>query len=460
MNENNRYEVIKELIANNGNKSRAALKLGCSKRSIDRYIAGYKEAGKAFFLHGNRGRKPVHSLSQEAKDDIIDIYASKYFDANFAHFADLLKEREGINLSESTVRNILMGADMISPMATRRVKRAFKKRLKKEAEDATSKKAAELIKSKILAVEDAHPRRPRSTYFGEMIQMDASIHVWFGNEKFTLHLAIDDATSIIVGAWFDKQETLNGYYNVLRQILTEYGIPYMFYTDRRTVFEYRKNGNPDTKDDSFTQFSYACSQLGIQIKTTSVPQAKGRIERLNGTTQSRLIVELRLEGVTTVEQANEYLPQYIAKHNAKFALSADTITSVFETQPSPEKIEMTLAVVTDRKVDNGHSVRFDNCYYQTVNKDGIPTHFYKGTKGLVVKTFSGQLFFSTDEGIFALEEIPEHERASKNFSFKPPVAPPRKRHIPKQNHPWRLDNFIAFAKKQVHRSTMASALGC
>jgi hypothetical protein len=175
--------------------------------------------------------------------------------------------------------------------------------------------------------------------------------------------------------------------------------------------------------------------------------------------QSRLITELRLEGVTTIEQANEYLPEYIAKHNAKFALSPDTITSVFEAQPSAQRIDMVLAVVTGRTVDNGHSVKFDNCYYRTVNKDGFPTYFYKGTKGLVVKTFSGQLYFSTDEGVYALEEIPEHERTSRNFVFKPPVAKPRKRHIPKQNHPWRLDNFIAFAKKQAHRSTMQHAHG-
>jgi hypothetical protein len=171
--------------------------------------------------------------------------------------------------------------------------------------------------------------------------------------------------------------------------------------------------------------------------------------------QSRLPVELRLEGVTTIEQANEYLPRFIAKYNAKFALNPDFIPSVFEAQPSPEKIDMILAVVTDRKVDNGHSVRFDNSYYRTVNKDGIPTYFYKGTKGLVIRTFSGGLFFSTDEGVYALEEIPLHERTSKNFDIKPVDIKPRKINIPKQDHPWRLDNFIAFAKKQAHRTTVA-----
>src|SRR5659263_397664 len=127
--------------------------------------------------------------------------------------------------------------------------------------------------------EDAHPRRPRCKYFGEMLQMDASLHDWFGKDKTQLHIAVDDSTGQIVGAYFDHQETLNGYYHLLYQILTTYGIPAMFFTDRRTVFEYKQIKNPATEDDTFTQFSYACSRLGIDIKTGSVPQAKGRVER-------------------------------------------------------------------------------------------------------------------------------------------------------------------------------------
>ncbi len=113
--------------------------------------------------------------------------------------------------------------------------------------------------------------------------MDASPHIWFGNEVTHLHLAIDDATGKIVGGYFDTQETLNTYYHVLYQILVTYGIPYQFLTDRRTVFEYkRKNVSSDEKD-TYTQFSYACSQLGIDIESSSVPQAKGRVECLNQT---------------------------------------------------------------------------------------------------------------------------------------------------------------------------------
>jgi transposase len=446
------YEIIKGLVDYGGNKSRAALRLGCSRRSIDRHIAGYRAEGKAYFEHGNSGRRPSHSLDERIIADVRDFYLNKYPDANIAHFTELLQKDEHITISESAVRNILTAADILSPKAWRKTRKDLMKKLEAKIEETKSPKEAARMKAKIVAAEDAHPRRPRCSKFGEMIQMDASLHLWFGDGKVTLHLAIDDATGIVVGAWFEEQETLRGYYHVLEQILTRYGIPFMFYTDRRTVFEYRKSGSQDTADDSFTQFGYACKQLGIQIKTTSIPQAKGRIERLNETLQSRLPVELRLKGVTTIEQANEFLPGFIANYNARFALKADSISSVFETQPSQEIIDKTLAVVTERTVDTGHSIRFENKYWRTVNKDGMPVYFYKGTKGLVIRTFSGDLFFSTDDGVFALEEIPEHERSSKNFDFKPIAQTPKARYIPAPDHPWRRAAFVAYVKKHAHRS--------
>lgn len=147
--------------------------------------------------------------------------------------------------------------------------------------------------------------------------------MWFGEKKTCLHLAIDKATSTIVGAYFDKQETLNGYYHVLYQILTDYGIPYSLLTDNRTVFNYMSL-NPDkrtSEKDVLTQYGYACKQLGIGLKTTSVSQAKGLIERTNGTFQGRLVNELRLNGITTIEEANKYLIEvFVPKFNKRFAM--------------------------------------------------------------------------------------------------------------------------------------------
>ena len=443
-----KYETIKELVDHGGNKDRAALALDCARRTIDRYIAGYKAEGKAFFVHGNTGWQPVHTLGEGIRRDIVDFYNGKYRDANFAHFTELLSVRERISVSESLVRNVLSEAGILSPKARRKTRREHRKRLKAALESAKSTAEKKLIEAKLVDAEEAHPRRPRCSRFGEMVQMDASLHPWFGDVKATLHIAIDDATGIIVGAWFEWQETLRGYYSVLKQILDRYGIPFMFYTDRRTVFEYRRSGGKDVANDTPTQFGYACKQLGVQIETTSVAQAKGRVERLIQTMQSRLPVELRLEGVTTLEQANEFLPGFIARYNAKFALPSHSIPSVFETQPPEEKTDMILAVITERTVDNGHSVRFENKHLRTLNKHGRVEYLRRGTTGLVIRTFSGGLFFTAGDRVYALEEIPAHERTSKNFDFHPAAPVPKKPYIPPLTHPWRQDSFRRFARRQ------------
>jgi hypothetical protein len=244
MTENKKYEEIKKLVETDGNKDRAAIKLGCTRRHVNRRIVGYKAKGKEFFVHGNHERTPAHALTSEIKHDVVDLYKTKYYDANFTHYSELLLKHEKIKVSPSVVRSILMDENIVSPKATKKVKRSVRNTLSEKVKSISSKKEVNKIQELIVALDEAHPRRPRCAYFGEMIQMDASVHNWFGNEKTQLHVAVDDCTGKIVGAFFDKQETLKGYYNVLYQILNNYGIPYMFYTDRRTVFEYKQKNHP------------------------------------------------------------------------------------------------------------------------------------------------------------------------------------------------------------------------
>ena len=163
--------------------------------------------------------------------------------------------------------------------------------------------------------------------------MDASGGVWFGDTFATLRLAVDDSTGCVVGAYFDTQETLKGYYNVFKSILTDFGIPVKFLTDNRTVFIYNKKNNPRTEDDTLTQFGYACRGLGVEIETSSIPQRKGRIERLNGNFQSRKNQELRLAKINSIEEANNFLMSYVKKFNTRFSLQVNFTTSVFELNP-------------------------------------------------------------------------------------------------------------------------------
>lgn len=450
MDETQKYEIIKKLVETNGNKQTAALRIGCTRRHINRMILGYKAQGKAFFSHGNHNHQPVSTIPADTRASIVDLYKTKYYDSNLSHFTELLSEHEGISVSTSSVRSILRQEFILSPKAKRATKKAVKKELQKLRRGAATKKEQAAIQTSILELEDCHPRRPRSTYFGEMVQMDASEYMWFGNVKAHLHIAVDDATGTLVGAWFDTQETLNGYYHVLEQILLDYGIPYQFFTDNRTVFEYKKKDGANVEKDTFTQFAYACKQLGIDIRTSSIPQAKGRVERMNGTLQSRLPVELRIKGISTIEAANEFLNSYIKKFNKKFALPVDSIKSVFEKQPDSDKINLTLAVLSTRKIDNGSCLKYNHAYYLPVDGNGQAVHYRKGTTAMVIRAFNRELYCSVGEQVYALELLPDHKPVSKAFDLVELPVKAKKRYIPPMSHPWKRESFERFMKKQKH----------
>ena len=452
MDEQKKYEIIKGLADHpNGNKQRAALTLGCTIRHINRMLDGYRKQGKEYFVHGNRGRKPATAIHEDTRAAVVDLYRTKYYDANFQHYTELLASMEGINLSASAVASILEDQYILSPMVTKAKKKRVRKELEAKKKAAKTQKEADAIQTSIVAVEDAHSRRPRCAYFGELQQMDASSYVWFGNDTTTLHVAIDDATGTITGAWFDKEETLNAYYHVFEQILTTHGIPYKFLTDKRTVFTYKLKNSPSIDEDAYTQFAYACKQLGVELESTSIPQAKGRVERLNATLQSRLPIELRLRGITALNEANEFLNSYIKEFNARFALPANSTKSVFEAQPSDEKINLTLAILAERTVDSGHCIQFCKEHYRMLDKNGNQVHFRKGTKVMTIKALDHSLYCCVnDTDIYALEAIPTHLEKSKDLDLDFVEPKKKKQHIPPMNHPWRRSCFGKFVKNQPH----------
>ena len=454
MNEEHKYQIIKKLVETNGNKKRAALKIGCSVRTVNRLIIKYKTEGKQAFIHGNRGRLPSTTIPLDTKNKIISLYINEYSNANFSHFCEIIQREFDIKISDTTLNKWLRNEDIISPKARRRTKKILKQQLKVKMDNSKSKKVKNEIKESITLIDehDAHPRRPRSKYAGEMIQMDASSYNWVENEIWHLHVAIDDADSKVVGAYFDYQETLNGYYNVLYQVLTNHGIPALFYTDKRTVFEYKRKDRAFDDEDTFTQFSYACHNLGIDIKTTSVPQAKGRVERLNQTLQSRLPVELKYAHITTIEDANEFLKSYIKKFNDQFALQLNTTKSVYEKQPNIEEINQTLAILSPRKIDNAHCIRFKNKYYLPTSDKGAKVYFGNRTDCMVIEAFDGNLYVNIHDSLYIMEEIPEHERFSKEFDDVEPKKRTKKKYIPPMSHPWKQSSYLRYVEKQKHRN--------
>lgn len=446
MKEEFRYEKVKKHVDAGGNFKRLCIELDVSKRTARRFIAGYKKEGKAFFVHGNRCRKPPTSMSEEDRALIVDTYKDPlYKDANFIHFHELLIRRhpEIPPISLSTLRNILKEADIISPKANRLTKANYNKRLKEKTKDTLVHQPEEVIIEELALDPDPHPRREKSRFAGELVFLDASEHDWLEvGYNIHLHAAIDDSTGEVLGAFFDYQETLFGYYMTLKMILDNYGIPFHFQTDGRTIFEYAAFSRPHMKEDTYTQFSYACKSLGIGLNTTPSAEAQGKVERLFQTLQSRLIVEMRLEKIKTIKEANEFLKKHLPKHNEKFATSHPHDTAnVFEKKPTEEEINLTLAVLESRTIDNGNAIRFKNCYYRLINKESKQVNLRPKTKVLVIKALDGKLYCSAQERVFALEEIKPFKERSFNFDSEHVVKIERTYSIPDMHHPWRKERF-------------------
>lgn len=338
----NRYHVVSMVIDGRMTVSEAAESLGLSERQIFRLKKGVMIEGPSFLIHKNTGRRPPHAISKDLAEKIVELKKSDtYKDANFLHFMELLEEHEGIKISYTPLYNILTSAGIKSPKKHRKVKN--------------------------------HHRRKRKPKEGMLIQMDATPFEWFGtDEKYTLHGAIDDATGKVVGLYITNNECLQGYFEVTRQLVNSFGIPVSIYADRHTIFRSPKADKLSIEDQlagktaNDTQFGRALKELGISLIAARSPQAKGRVERLWNTLQSRLPVEFKIAGITDVKDANEFLTSYIPKFNEKFSVVSSDVESAFRPVPDSLCIDNILCVKKSRVIDNGSVFSFYNRHYQVI----------------------------------------------------------------------------------------------
>jgi len=295
--EQKRLRVLNQVEMDQYTGEEAAGMLDLSLRHVRRLVAAYRKEGAAALAHGNRGRKPSNCKDDDLKKQVLELYQGKYAGFNTQHFTESLAEREDICLSRSSVRNILLAAGIKSPRKRQPPKH--------------------------------RSRRERYPQEGMLLQIDASEHDWLEGRgpELTLIGAIDDATGRVPYAFFRKSEDSVGYFLLLHEIVTRYGIPLALYHDRDSVFV-PPNWEKDSIEDqlegkvSITQYGRLLDELGIASISAYSPQAKGRVERLWETFQDRLISELRLAGTKTEDEANKVLSEYLSKHNKKFSVLA------------------------------------------------------------------------------------------------------------------------------------------
>jgi transposase len=344
----NRYTVITKLIDGHITTKEASECLGLCERQILRLKKGVQNQGASFLAHKNKGKKPQHAIPDQTAQAIINLKKSDtYKDANFLHFQEMLAEYEQINISYSALYNLLKKSGFESPKKRRRFK--------------------------------PHRTRKRKPQEGLLIQMDATPYDWFGTgEKFSLHGAIDDATGKVVALYLAKNECLQGYFEVMRFILSNFGIPVSIYSDGHTIFKSPLKDKLSIEEQlagkrvNPTQFGRAMEELGITIITARSPQAKGRVERLWETLQSRLPVEFKRNNIYTLDEANAFLSKYIHKFNKQFAVEPQNTEPAFRPVPSSLCIDHILCIVKQRTFDNGGVFSFYNKHFKIIQPKNLP----------------------------------------------------------------------------------------
>jgi len=307
-----RLYVLNHVLAGELTAEQASRVLRLSRRQVGRLLERYRADGAAGLVHGNRGRSPAHRTPDELRDRLAELARGTYAGVNRAHLADLLAEREDLVVPVRTLRRILAD-EGVAAVRSRRPPRHRR-------------------------------RRERMAREGLMVQTDGSRHQWFGPDHpyVTLVGVVDDATSKVTGATFRVAEDAAGYFTAFSQTAATYGLPWAVYSDRHGIFIAQKNRPPTLTEQlagkrSFTQVGRALEAAGIAwIGAHSAP-AKGRVERTWGTLQDRLTVELRLEGIATIEDANAFLPRFIERHNRRFAVPASEPEPAW--RPWPEGLD-------------------------------------------------------------------------------------------------------------------------
>src|SRR5579863_2911989 len=333
--EQKRVLVLNRILEGQLSTAEAAPLLTLSQRQVQRLVAAYRKEGVAAVVHGNRGRSPQHRIDEATRQRISALAQSSYAGANYQHLRDLLQERDGIVVSRASVRRIVQP---LRPAQEPQRKRPQHRR-----------------------------RRKRYAQEGMLVQIDGSPHDWLGERGPRLHLlaAIDDATGKVLAAVFREQEDRVGYFQLVQQLLTRYGRPLAFYHDRHEIFPKRQAVKESDSLEEQLAGRVAPSQFGrllAELEITSIaarsPQAKGRVERLFGTLQDRLVLELRLAGASTGEQANEFLAQYLPRFNAQFAVPAAQEGTAYRPLPAGLSLESLLCFKYERIVAADNTVQF------------------------------------------------------------------------------------------------------
>jgi transposase len=402
-----RLHVVHKVLEGQLTQSKAAELTSLSERQIRRIVRRVQEEGDEGIRHKSRGRQSSRKTSEKLRERIVELYRQKYRGFGPTLATEKLSEAEGIGVSRETVRTLLIGSGDWQTRRRRRKHRQWRK---------------------------------RKEHRGEMVQMDGSHHDWFeGRGPACVLMAYsDDATGRVHGRFYAYEGTLPAM-DSFRRYIRKYGVPLSIYLDKHTT--YKSTGKPTIEEEfqgiePMSQFERAMKELEVEVRHAHSPQAKGRIERLFGALQDRLVKEMRLRGIRTIEEANRFLQEYLPLYNRKFAVKAVSKEDLHRPVPRGIDLNKILCIRTIRTVRNDSTIAHDRKLYQieepTVSKTVTVEERIDGTLLVVCQGKS-----------LRYRQITERPEIKK----KPVVRKTRQPYVPPKDHPWRKFDIIRYKRK-------------
>jgi len=409
--EQSRLEVMRLYIDGHIKQKEAARRMGLSTRQVRRLAREYRMRGCHALIHGGRGKESNRKIRDKVKQQILSLVRKHYPDFGPTFAAEKLAENHGLTVSHETLRQWMIADGLWHP------------RQKKQAV--------------------FHPMRERRPRVGELVQIDGSPHDWFEGRapKCTLIVFIDDATSQLLDLQFYPAETTQAYMDSLKRYLKCHGRPVALYSDRHGVFTV--NAKDAQSGEQLTQFGRALKTLDIESIPANSPQAKGRVERANQTLQDRLVKEMRLAGIRSMEEGNTFLEQYMEKHNQKFAVQpADQLDAHRPVLHDEQELGLIFSIHHKRKLSRNLSLQYNNTVYQ-LNIKGIG-YAMRGAMVTVCESFDGTvtLLYNGKEQLYTTykrgeKPQPVADDKTINQAVDQAIFKQKANHKPRPDHPWR-----------------------
>jgi len=399
-----RLEVMQRLKDKRLIQKEAARILGISLRQVKRLYRAYKAKGALGLVSQRRGKPSNHHLEPATVQRAIDLIYEHYrdFGPTLAH--EKLTEVHGLKLSDESVRRLMIAEGLWKP-----------KRAKKPS---------------------THQLRERRACFGELVQIDGSEHAWFEERgpKCTLLVYIDDATGQLLELWFVPDETFFAYCTASRHYFERYGKPIAFYSDKHGIFRVNQEQKLGL-GSGLTQFGRAMQDLDIQILCANTPQAKGRIERAHQTLQDRLVKELRLRGISDMQAANAYLPEFREAFNHRFAVQPRSTHDAHRPLLKTENLDIILTHQKTGTLSKNLTVQANKIIYQI--QSDRPDYALRNAKVTVCENAQGEVTLLYNNKPLPYTIFHKPLRQAQVVDTKTLDRQIKSPKSPAPNHPWR-----------------------